>query len=45
LNREVEFDDETDYQTIYAKAEGSVAAPTAGLHFTEDVLKGLREKG
>lgn len=45
LNRDVEFDDETDYQTIYAAAEGSVAAPTAGLHFTEQVLKSLKEKG
>ncbi|MDG6224490.1 MAG: tRNA preQ1(34) S-adenosylmethionine ribosyltransferase-isomerase QueA [Candidatus Thermoplasmatota archaeon] len=33
------------YQTIYAREEGSVAAPTAGLHFTEDVLRRLREKG
>jgi S-adenosylmethionine:tRNA ribosyltransferase-isomerase len=38
---------ETDryrYQTIYARNEGSVAAPTAGLHFTEDILKKLQEK-
>ncbi|MBP3924799.1 tRNA preQ1(34) S-adenosylmethionine ribosyltransferase-isomerase QueA [bacterium] len=33
------------YQTVYAKDEGSVAAPTAGLHFTEDILKRLSEKG
>lgn len=33
------------YQTVYAKEEGSVAAPTAGLHFTEDVLRRLTEKG
>ena len=33
------------YQTVYAKNEGSVAAPTAGLHFTEDILKQLKEKG
>jgi S-adenosylmethionine:tRNA ribosyltransferase-isomerase len=45
LNREVEFDDETDYQTIYATTEGSVAAPTAGLHFTEQVMQMLKEKG
>ena len=45
LNREVEFDDEEDYQTIYASSEGSVAAPTAGLHFTEQVLNSLRDKG
>lgn len=33
------------YQTVYAKNEGSVAAPTAGLHFTEDILRQLKEKG
>ena len=33
------------YQTVYAKNEGSVAAPTAGLHFTEDILKQLKTKG
>ncbi|WLV23669.1 tRNA preQ1(34) S-adenosylmethionine ribosyltransferase-isomerase QueA [Aciduricibacillus chroicocephali] len=33
------------YQTVYAKVEGSAAAPTAGLHFTEDLLKAVREKG
>ncbi len=33
------------YQTVYAKNEGSVAAPTAGLHFTEDILNKLKEKG
>lgn len=33
------------YQTVYAKDEGSVAAPTAGLHFTEDILNRLKEKG
>ena len=33
------------YQTVYAKDEGSVAAPTAGLHFTEDILNRLRAKG
>jgi S-adenosylmethionine:tRNA ribosyltransferase-isomerase len=45
LNREVALDDEVDYQTIYAKSEGSVAAPTAGLHFTESVLNHLQERG
>lgn len=33
------------YQTVYAKNEGSVAAPTAGLHFTEEILEKLKEKG
>lgn len=33
------------YQTIYAKSEGSVAAPTAGLHFTEELMSNIREKG
>lgn len=34
-----------DYQTVYARFEGSVAAPTAGLHFTEELLNKIREKG
>ena len=42
LNRESNNKDEDDYQTIYAKVEGSVASPTAGLHFTEQVLNKLR---
>ena len=33
------------YQTIYAKSEGSVAAPTAGLHFTEELMANIRDKG
>ncbi|MBI3420243.1 MAG: tRNA preQ1(34) S-adenosylmethionine ribosyltransferase-isomerase QueA [Proteobacteria bacterium] len=37
--------DHTDYQTIYARNEGSVAAPTAGLHFTPALLEKLKEKG
>src|SRR6185312_4440711 len=37
--------DLTDYQTVFARAEGSVAAPTAGLHFTSQLLEKLREKG
>ena len=45
LRREAEFSDEERYQTVYAKDDGSVAAPTAGLHFTDAVLKNLRKKG
>jgi S-adenosylmethionine:tRNA ribosyltransferase-isomerase len=44
LNRETEEADEESYQTIYAKIDGSVAAPTAGLHFTETVLNRMHEK-
>lgn len=45
LNRETEESDLSTYQTVYAQAEGSVAAPTAGLHFTHDVLSGLAARG
>ena len=45
LNRESEEIDNTRYQTVYSKFEGSVAAPTAGLHFTPEVLNRVREKG
>lgn len=44
LHREAESSDENRYQTIFAKDEGSVAAPTAALHFTEAVLEKLQEK-
>lgn len=40
-----ELKDRDRYQTIYAKYEGSAAAPTAGLHFTEELLKKIEEKG
>lgn len=39
------LEDKNRYQTVYAKYEGSAAAPTAGLHFTEELLERLREKG
>ena len=37
--------DRADYQTIFARAEGAVAAPTAGLHFTQALLDALTERG
>ena len=45
LNRKTEESDKTTYQTVYSRIKGSVAAPTAGLHFTDSVLSGLRQKG
>ncbi len=45
LNRDLESIDFERYQTLYAKYRGSVAAPTAGFHFTEDVLKDIDKKG
>lgn len=45
LNRDTEESDKETYQTVYSKIKGSVAAPTAGLHFTDKVLKALDEKG
>lgn len=45
LNRATQESDLTTYQTVYSKIKGSVAAPTAGLHFTPRVLDALREKG
>ncbi len=44
LNRAVENSDKLSYQTIYAKHDGSVAAPTAGLHFTENIFEKLAKK-
>ncbi len=45
LKREVKASDEQQYQTVYAQAEGAVAAPTAGLHFSEKILRRLGAKG
>lgn len=45
LNRKTEESDLRTYQTVYSKIKGSVAAPTAGLHFTERVLKSLDDAG
>ena len=45
LNRKTQESDKTTYQTVYSKIKGSVAAPTAGLHFTENVLKSLDDNG
>ncbi len=44
LNREAEESDTSRYQTLYARIDGSVAAPTAGLHFTDEVLEQLKNK-
>lgn len=45
LNRETQESDKETYQTVYSKIKGSVAAPTAGLHFTKRVIDTLRNKG
>ena len=45
LNRMAEEEDKSRYQTVYSEKEGAVAAPTAGLHFTEEVFEALRKKG
>ncbi len=45
IDREVEEEDQERYQTIFAEHRGAVAAPTAGLHFTEDMVERLESKG
>lgn len=45
IDRPVEKEDEERYQTVYAKVEGAVAAPTAGLHFSKTLLKRMEIKG
>ena len=45
LNRDTVESDYERYQTTYARWEGSVAAPTAGLHFTPEIMQGIKEKG
>lgn len=45
IERHADSHDDARYQTVYAKHQGAVAAPTAGLHFTESLLTGLQEQG
>ena len=45
LNRDTESSDAADYQTVFSRIEGSVAAPTAGLHFTDNVLAAIDSRG
>ncbi len=45
IQREDELEDKSRYQTVYAKKKGAVAAPTAGLHFDEELLQQIKAKG
>ena len=45
INREADKNDKKRYQTVYAASKGAVAAPTAGLHFTDGLIKKLKDKG
>jgi S-adenosylmethionine:tRNA ribosyltransferase-isomerase len=45
IRRDASEEDRTRYQTVFAREAGAVAAPTAGLHFTDEILGGLRAKG
>jgi len=45
INRPVEKSDKQSYQTIYAREKGSAAAPTAGLHFSQQLLQRIQDKG
>lgn len=45
ISRKDEASDKQRYQTVFAKNEGATASPTAGLHFTEEMIEGLKEKG
>lgn len=44
INREVDHNDSERYQTVYSKIDGAVAAPTAGLHFTQEIIDSLSDK-
>lgn len=45
IDREVEEEDQERYQTVYSKMKGAVAAPTAGLHFTNDIIDKIKKQG